>query len=201
MVASSTDTVSLLLRQVRADGRAALDRLFPIVYADLRQLAGARRRRWHGDETLNTTALVHEAYLRLAQQSGPDWRDRAHFFAVASQAMRHVLVDYARRRRTAKRGGEWQRLTLDELESALTGGPDPDAAREYALLALEGALGRLERHNSRHVRIVECRFFGGMTIPETAEALGISASTVTRGWAAAQAWLYRELRRTTDSAS
>lgn len=189
-----------LLSQVRAGEAEAFDRLFPLVYDELRRLAAAQRRRWEGDETLDTTALVHEAYLRLVEQSSPEWRDRAHFLAVASRAMRHILVDYARIRRAQKRGGSRQRLTLEELESALEQAEDPSDARDEALLALEEALARLNHHDPRQVRIIECRFFGGMTIPETAEALGVSPSTVTRGWAAAQAWLYRDLRRVLGTA-
>ena len=193
-------TVTDLLKRARAGDRDAFDHLFPLVYAELRSLAAAQRRRWRGDETLDTTALVHETYLRLVDQSSSGWKDRSHFLAVAGRAMRHILVDYARHRRAQKRGGARERLSLDELEAVLEQGSNPADARDEALLALEESLGRLERQNPRQVRIIECRFFGGMTIPDTAEALGISPSTVTRGWAAAQAWLYRDLRRTLKAA-
>jgi len=192
---SHQNTVTGLLARARAGDRDAFDEIFPLVYDELRSVAGAQRRRWSDDETLNTTALVHEAYLRLVDQSSPQWKDRAHFLAVAGRAMRHILVDYARHRRAQKRGGSRQRLSLHEIEAVLDHGQDPADARDEALLALEESLGRLERHNRRQVRIIECRFFGGMTIPDTAEALGVSPSTVARGWAAAQAWLYRDLRR------
>jgi RNA polymerase sigma factor (TIGR02999 family) len=193
---SRENTVAPLLARARAGERGAVDGLFPLVYDELRRLARAHRRRWQGDETLDTTALVHEAYLRLVDQSSPDWKDRAHFLAVASRAMRHILIDYARARRARKRGGSRERLSLEQMEAALERGSDVSDASAEALVALDEALQRLERQNPRHARIVECRFFGGMTVPETAEALATSPSTVTRGWAAAQAWLYRDLRRT-----
>jgi RNA polymerase sigma factor (TIGR02999 family) len=193
---SRENTVVPLLARARAGERGAVDGLFPLVYDELRRLARAHRRRWQGDETLDTTALVHEAYLRLVDQSSPDWKDRAHFLAVASRAMRHILIDYARARRARKRGGSRERLSVEQMEAALERGSDVSDASAEALVALEEALQRLERQNPRQARIVECRFFGGMTVPETAEALATSPSTVTRGWAAAQAWLYRDLRRT-----
>jgi RNA polymerase sigma factor (TIGR02999 family) len=193
---SRENTVVPLLARARAGERGAVDGLFPLVYDELRRLARAHRRRWQGDETLDTTALVHEAYLRLVDQSSPDWKDRAHFLAVASRAMRHILIDYARARRARKRGGSRERLSVEQMEAALERGSDVSDASAEALVALEEALQRLERQNPRQARIVECRFFGGMTVPETAEALGTSPSTVTRGWAAAQAWLYRDLRET-----
>lgn len=190
------DTTELLTR-ARSNDAEALDRLFALVYEELRGLARAQRRRWEGDHTLNTTVLVHEAYLRLVDQTSPDWRDRAHFMAVAARAMRHILIDYARRRQALKRGGGAQRLTLQEIEAGLESG-DPGEAADEALLALQDALERLAEESERQCRIIECRFFGGMTIEETAEALGVSPATVKRGWAAAQAWLYRDLRHALD---
>lgn len=195
MNGSRTGTVTRLLARVREGDDAAFDDLLPLVYDEMRELARAQRRRWEGDETLDTTALVHEAYLRLVDQSAPGWKDRAHFLAVASRAMRHILIDYARRRQAGKRGGDRRRLSLEEIETSLASDQDPADARDEALMALEGALESLEEEDERQSRIVECRFFGGMTIRETAEALGISHATVERGWSAARAWLYRELRR------
>lgn len=192
---SQIGTVTRLLAEWQGGDREAFDRLVPLVYEEMRGLARAQRRRWTGNETLDTTALVHEAYLRLVDQAAPDWKDRAHFLAVAARAMRHILIDYARRRQAEKRGGGRRRLSLDEIESALVGKRDAAGARDEALIALEASLVSLEAENERQSRIVECRFFGGMTIRETAEALGISHATVERGWAAAQAWLYRDLRR------
>lgn len=185
-------TVTQLLDELR-DGRSeAMDELFSLLYGELRERARRRRRRWEGEETLNTTAILHEAYLKLAAAEDPDWEGRAHFLAVASRAMRQVLLDYARERRAAKRGGDRRRLTLDEL--ALDPGRPFSGEPAEAVLALEASLTRLEEENPRHGRIVECRFFGGMTIPDTATALGVSPATVKRGWAVARAWLYRDIR-------
>jgi RNA polymerase sigma factor (TIGR02999 family) len=181
------------MARIRSGDAAAVDELFALVYADLRGLARAQRRRWEGDHTLNTTVLVHEAYLRLVDQTSPEWEDRAHFMSVAARAMRHILIDYARQRQAQKRGGARERLSLDEIESSLAGA-DPSEARDEALLALDASLERLARESERQSRIVECRFFGGMTIEETAEAVGVSPATVKRAWTAAQAWLYRDLR-------
>jgi len=189
------DTVSRLLLDLRAGDQDALNQLLPLVYHQLHTLAQQQRRRWTGDETLDTTALVHEAYLRLAGDSSPAWESRAHFLAVASRAMRHILVDYAKQRRRAKRGGDRDRVSLEEIEAVLESGSDPTDAGSEALIALDVALDRLEGRDPRQSRIVECRFFTGMSILETAEALGISPATVKRGWTMAQAWLHRELAR------
>jgi len=193
---TETPRVALIdqLLQRLADGdREAFSRLLPLVYDELHRLAGQHRRRWSGDETLNTTALVHEAYLRLAGTSEPAWRSQPHFMAVASRAMRHILLDHARQQQRQKRGGTQQRISWHEVEDALTSGGHVAEARAEALLALDEALRRLEQHDPRQSRIVECRFFGGMSIEETGEALGISPATVKRGWTMAQAWLHREL--------
>lgn len=183
----------LLLRVREGDGEA-LDRLFPIVYEELRALARSQRRRWSGgDDTLNTTALVHEAYLRLVDRAHPDWTSRTHFGAVAAKAMRHILIDQARRRVAAKRGGGRVRVELTGVADGL-GGPAGESAPEAeVLLALDEALQRLERISERQSRIVELKFFGGMTNEEVAEVLGLSLATVKRGWSVAQAWLYREI--------
>jgi RNA polymerase sigma factor (TIGR02999 family) len=188
----NNDTTRRLAR-IRNGDAAAVDELFALVYDELRGLARAQRRRWEGDHTLNTTVLVHEAYLRPVGQTSPEWEDRAHFMSVAARAMRHILIDYARQRQAQKRGGARERLSLDEIESSLAGA-DPSEARDEALLALDASLERLAGESERQSRIVECRFFGGMTIEETAEAVGVSPATVKRAWTAAQAWLYRDLR-------
>jgi RNA polymerase sigma factor (TIGR02999 family) len=190
---SHDDTVQRLLEKLRAGDRRAFDDLFPLVYEELRRAAGRQRRRWDGDDSLNTTALVHEAYLRLAGTASMGWRNQPHFLAVASKAMRQILIDNAKRRRAAKRGGGLRRVPIEEIETALKSGGDASEAGADALVALEDALIRLEAHDARQSRIVECRFFGGMAIEETATALGVSPATVKRGWAMAQAWLYREL--------
>jgi RNA polymerase sigma factor (TIGR02999 family) len=189
------ESVARLLDEVRTGGRAAFDRLFPLVYDELHRLAEHQRRRWDDDQSLNTTALVHEAYLRLAGQHAPEWRNRPHFLAVAATAMRQILLDHAKRRRAAKRGGGQRPIPLDELEAALKAEGDPSDADAEALIALDDALRRLSEEDARQGRIVECRFFGGMGIHDTAAALGISPATVKRGWAMAQAWLYREIAR------
>lgn len=184
--------VGSLLDASLSGSEAALDRLFELVYDDLRARAHAQRRRWKGQETLNTTALVNETYIKLAGADAADWESRAHFLAIASRAMRQVLVDYARRRTAAKRGGDRRPVSLEDL--VIEPGGSVSGDRSEAVLALEAALARLEEENPRHGRIVECRFFGGMTIRDTAAALGISPATVKRGWAVAQAWLYRDIR-------
>ena len=192
---SHQQAVARLLEQVGAGDRAAFDALVPLVYDELRALARRQRRRWRGDETLDTTALIHEAYLRLVDRSAVRGTTRPHFLAVASRAMRQVLLDYAKRRRTAKRGGGQQRVALDEVEEILLAGGELGEVHSEALLAVEEALCRLERHDPLHGRVVECRFHGGLTIEDTAEALGVSPATVKRRWALAQAWLYRDLSR------
>ncbi len=189
-------TVTRLLHELSAGNRHAFAEVLPLVYDELHDLAARQRRGWRGDETLNTTALVHEAYLRLVDQSQPRWQSHPHFLAVAATAMRQILLDYAKRNRAAKRGGGAARVPLHEVEAALRSGGDPSEARSEALLALDESLRRLEKHDRRQSRIVECRFFGGMTIQDTAEALGISPATVSRAWAMAQAWLYRDLKQT-----
>lgn len=195
------DSVSQLLLELRAGDQEALNRLLPLVYHELHELAKQQRRRWSGDQTLNTTALVHEAYLRLASDSAPDWGNRAHFLGVAARAMRHILVDYAKAQRRAKRGGDRVRVTLDQIEATLHAGTDPADAGAEALIALDEVLHRLEKYDARQSRVVDCRFFGGMSIDETATALDISTATVKRRWAMAQAWLYRELARMLETQS
>lgn len=191
---SSADRVTALLRKAHPGDRDTLDRLFPYVYDELRQIAHARLRAEPAGHTLNTTALVHEAYLRLVDQSSPDWDSRPHFLAVASKAMRHILLDNAKRKRAAKRGGGAAPLPLETVEALVRGSGDPSESGADALVALDASLHRLERHDPGLSRVVECRFFGQMTIEETAAALGISPATVKRRWALAQAWLYRDLR-------
>ena len=188
-------TVTRLLQELRTGNRQAFGDLLPRVYDELHQLAQRQRRQWVGNETLNPTALVHEAYLRLVEQSAPQWASRPHFLAVASTAMRQILLDYAKRMHAAKRGGGQPPVPLHEVEEALRSEEDLSEAGSEALLALDDSLRRLEQQDRRQSRIVECRFFGGMSIDETAEALGISPATVSRGWAMAQAWLYRDLKR------
>lgn len=177
--------VTELLDASSRGSATAFDELIPLVYDDLRGIAHKRLRSERTNHTLDTTAVVHEAYLRLVDQREADWRDRAHFFAVAARVIRNVLVDYARRRKALKRGkGEMPSLRV---------GTDADEPDVVDLLALDQALSRLAEHDRRLERIVECRFFGGMTMAETAEALGASLRTVERDWRRAKAYLYREL--------
>ena len=191
--ASRRSTVAQLLEEVSAGRREALDALLPLVYDELRALARRQRRRWQGDETLDTTALIHEAYLRLVDQTAPQWSSHPHFLAVASRAMRQVLLDYAKRRHAAKRGGARQQVSLGEVDEMLLSRSGLGDPHSEALLAVEEALSRLERYDQLHARVVECRFYGGMSIEETAAALGTSPATVKRKWAFARAYLNREL--------
>jgi RNA polymerase sigma factor (TIGR02999 family) len=194
-------SVSRVLQELKAGNRGAFDELLPLVYDELHLIAERQRRRWEGDETLNTTALVNEAYLKLVDQSAPDWQSRAHFLAVASTAMRQILMDYAKRKRAAKRGGRRPHIALHEIEAALHEAEDPSGVRDEVLVALDDALRRLDQRDQRQTRIVECRFFGGMSIEDTAGALGVSPATVKRGWAMAQAWLYRDLKESVEESS
>jgi RNA polymerase sigma factor (TIGR02999 family) len=175
-----------LLKEVRGGCQDSFHELCDALYGELRVLASRHRRGWEGDFTLQTTALVHEVYLKLAGSSRQDWRDRAHFFAVASRAMRQILVNYAERRQSQKRGGGWTEVPLDEVNPV-----SPGAVHE--ILTLHQALKRLAEHSERQVQVVECRFFSGLELRETAEVLGVSVSTVERDWAVASAWLRAEM--------
>jgi RNA polymerase sigma factor (TIGR02999 family) len=189
--------ITELLVAWRGGDPAALDRLFPLVYDQLRRISRRQLGAERAGHTLSTTALVHEAYLKLVDQTRAEWVDRAQFYAVAARAMRRILVDYARRHRAAKRGGDRERVSLDvpDLAQPLAEAP-PGAADERAdtLIALDDALARLAQVDERLSRVVECRFFGGLTEEETAVVLGMTARTVRRDWVKAKAWLYREMR-------
>jgi RNA polymerase sigma factor (TIGR02999 family) len=191
---ASRADITRLVHAARDGNRPAMDALFEALYEELRALARRQRGRWKGDYTLNTTALVHEAYLKLVDQTQADWRDRAHFCATAARAMRHILVNYAERRMAAKRGGGATPLPLaDDVDTPGDPNPVPEDSAEE-ILALHDALQRLERLSERQSRVVECRFFVGLPIPETAEVLGVSPATVKRDWHVASAWLHREIR-------
>lgn len=196
--APDQQTVTRLIHELRAGNRQAFDELLPRVYDELHAIAGRQRGHWQGDETLNTTAIVHEAYLRLVDQTEPEWQSHPHFLAVAATAMRQILLDYAKRKQAVKRGGGRRRIPLHEVEAALRGAGDLAEARSEALIALDDSLRRLEARDRRQSRVIECRFFGGMTIQDTAEALGISPATVMRDWTMAKAWLYRDLKQTLE---
>ncbi len=187
------DTTQLLL-DARAGDREAFDRLYAHVYDALRAIAHQRLLRHRPGETLNTTALVHEAYLRLVDQQRAGWRDRTHFFALASRAMRFVLVDYARARTAAKRGGREPDIPLDAVQVAAD-------ERASEVLALADAVEQLMAVSPRLGTIVEYRYFGGLTFEEIAEATGLSVPTLKRDWTRARTWLYRALQPATGSPS
>lgn len=180
--------ITLLLAELRAGNSSAESRLLSLVYDELRRLARRYMRGERPDHTLQPTALVHEAYLRLAGQRGVDWQDRAHFFGVAAQLMRRILVDHARARNAEKRGGHEPRIALDD---ALAFTEEKCAE----LLALDEALSRLAQRDPRQARVVELRFFGGLSEDEAAEVLGISTRTLKRDWSVARAWLFKEINK------
>lgn len=192
---ASRDSVTGLLLAVEDGDREALDALFPLIYDELTVLAHRQRRAWHGDLTLNTTAVVHEAYLKLAGQTRIPAGSRAHFFGVAAKAMRHILCNYARDRGRQKRGGGKQHVTF-EPDRNIPAQPDFSSEQADTLMALDEALRSLEEFAVRPSRVVECRFFGGMSVEETAAALGIAPRTVKRDWNFARAWLRREMQVT-----
>ena len=193
MAGDEQTTIHRLLGELEGGNRAALDALFPLVYQELSELAHRLRKRWQGDLTLNTTALIHEAYLKLVDRP-LHAESRAHFLALAAKAMRHILINYARDRRAHKRGGASEALPLDEA-TFVPGQPGLSVAQADELVALDEALHALERIDRRQSQVVECRFFGGMTVDETAAAVGISPRTVKRDWTMAQAWLARRMEQ------
>ena len=184
--------ITELLRQWRAGSREAFDRLIPCVYSELRVIASRHLAREWRDGALHTTALVNEAYLKLVGQRAVDWQNRAHFFGLAAQLMRRIVIDDARRRLSQKRGGGLPALKLEDLAA-----PEP-SIDHVDVLALDAALVELERLDPVQGRLVELRFFGGMTVEETAEVLGISPATVKREWAIAKGWLHGALTHGSD---
>jgi len=178
--------ITRLLSAIEAGESEALNQLVPLVYEDLRRVARGQLRRRRPGDSLNTTGLVHEAYVRLVEQPGLSLRDRGHFFAVSALAMRHIVVDHARRRSRVKRGGDQVMVPLEEAA-------DPRAADADRLIAIDEALTRLAGVDVRLAKVVECRYFGGLTEEETATALGISVRTAQREWFKARAWLRAEL--------
>ena len=184
-----THNITEMLRAWGDGDAEALDQLMPHVLAELRRQADRYLRRERANHTLQTTALVNEAYLKLAGQKNVDWQNRNHFFAVAAQAMRRILVDYAKQRHRAKRGGADEDLPLEEALLAAAEQSNVDIA------ALDEALKRLAKFDERQERLIELRYFGGMTLDEAADSMGISRATAAREWQVAKAWLYRELTR------
>jgi len=188
---SSQDVTEILLRWRNGD-QEALDQLMPLVYDELHRLANAYLRRERPGHTLQTTALVHEAYLRLVDQTHANWQNRAHFYGVAAQLMRRILVSHARTQQAAKRGSGGLKLSLDEVAMKAK-------QREAEVVALDDALMDLAKIDPQQSRIVELRYFAGLNIEETAEVLGVSPATVKREWGTAKAWLYNELSKTVTS--
>jgi RNA polymerase sigma factor (TIGR02999 family) len=183
----SSQTTELLRGWAKGDG-AALDRLTPRVYKELRRIAGHFMQNERRGDSIQATALVHEAYLRLIDVTNVDWEHRAHFFAVSARIMRHILLDAARSRATAKRGGRSPRVDLDEI-------PDVSSGRGAELIALDDALNALAKVAPRKAQVIELRFFGGLSVEETATVLKISPDSVMRDWRLARAWLLVELKR------
>ncbi len=181
-----TAQITRLLNAHASGNVQAIDQLFPLIYDDMRQIAKNKLQGERSDHTLNTTALVHEAYLKLVKFDRINYQNSRHFFAIASQVMRNILVDYAVKKKAQKRGGKQQRITLEEKDAV----SEVDISN---VLSVHHALERLQEIDERQVRVVECRFFGGLSIEETAKALDISEPTVSRDWNMARAWLNREL--------
>jgi RNA polymerase sigma factor (TIGR02999 family) len=183
---SSQPNITALLVGCGRGDKEALDQLMPIVYDELRRQAARYLRREQPGHTLQTTALIHEAYVRLVDQRNVQWQNRAHFFGIAAQLMRRILVDHARTKKRAKRGGSDVRVSLNEATVAVKG-------QDLDVVALDEALQRLAKIDEQQARVVELRFFSGLTVEETAEVMSISAATVKRDWSMAKAWLHREL--------
>jgi len=182
--------VTQLLSKWSGGDQAALDQLLPLVYGELRRLAGSYLRRERSNHTLQSTALVHEAFMRMVNQHDVQWKNRAHFFAIAAQMIRRILVDYARSQHAEKRGSGAVKLALDEAMAV------PQApATDVDLLGLNDALDRLAEMDERQSRIVELRFFAGLSIEETAEVMSLSPASIKREWQTARAWLFREMTR------
>ena len=198
--AAMPDEVTRLLQRWSQGDEAALASMLPLVYDELRRMAHRHLQRERSGHTLQGTGLVHEAYLRLAQHGPLQWKSRAHFFAWASTLMRHILIDHARSRQSAKRGGGAALLSLDAMQDSTGGAVEPQSSEDSIdLIAMDHALKRLEQLDPQQSRVVELRFFGGLSVAETAEALGISAATVKREWSTARAWLLREMGRLKDT--
>ena len=183
-----TDEITRILAEIERGDGGATDRLFPLVYQELRRLAKARMASEPAGMTLQPTALVHEVYLRLAGETGAAWQGRAHFFAAAAEAMRRILIDHARRRRAVRHGGGLERVPIEDLSIAAPGDDDE-------LLAIHEALEKLARHDAQKAELVKLKYFAGLTTEESAHVLGLSGPTAKRYWAYARAWLFREIRR------
>jgi RNA polymerase sigma factor (TIGR02999 family) len=186
MAVATQSQLTNLLDDWKQGDPSALEKLTPLIYDELRRIAHRYARHERNGHTLQTTALINEAYVRLAGNESPDWQNRQHFFAVTAQVMRHILIDHARRRRALKHGGDGQQVSLSEAE-AMTN------ERAAELIALDEALEELAAFDPRKSEVVQLRYFGGLSLEETAEALGVSLMTVRRDWRAAKAWLYKKM--------
>ncbi len=187
MKKAETESITQLLIDLTHGNNQAVDALLPLIYDELRRLAANYLRRERPDHTLQPTALVHEAYLRMVDQTQVNWQNRAHFFGVAAQMMRRILVDHARSHNADKRGGEFQKLSLDEnIDKAIE--------RSSELLALDEALKELALIDEQKARIVELRYFGGLSVEETAEVMGMAPVTIHRHWRATKAWLFGRMK-------
>ena len=193
MEQGSTEQLGDLVERAQAGDSAAAEELIPVVYDELRRIAGAYMKRERPGQTIQPTALVHEVYLRLLRDKEHDWRGRTHFLAIAATSMRQILIERARARQTEKRGGDRERITLEE--GALADRDKNEAGGDVALdlLAIDEALDRLAEIDAQQAKVVELRFFGGLTIEETAAAIEVSPATVKRHWTMAKAWLRREV--------
>lgn len=188
MSSPAADNVTQLLISLSNGDRAVVDLLLPVIYDELRKLASSYLRRERPDHTLQPTALVHEAYIRLVDQTRVNWQNRAHFFGVAAQIMRRLLVDHARKHNAEKRGHDFQKLSLDE-------NIDRAVERSSELIALDDALKSLAEFDEQKAKMVELRYFGGLSIEETADVLGVTPTTIKRHWRFAKAWLYSEMQK------
>lgn len=186
MATDDSGQITALLSEYCEGDEVAFDQLLPLIYDTLHRMARQQRRRQRGHATLNTTALVHEAYLKLSQHTNASWSDRTHFYRVAARAMRQILVDYARKQQAAKRGGKQPDASFNEKLYIVE-------EKAHEMIALNDALDELAELDARQSKVVELRYFVGFTIPETAEALGISVATVKRDWTAARAWLHLKI--------
>ena len=184
---SEPANITKLLNQYQSGDRKVLDELFPLVYDELRRLARSRLQNERGDHTLQPTALVHEAYLRLIEQHSTDWQNRAHFFGLAAEMMRRILVNHAVKRNAEKRFGNQTKLALDDAISLI-------AEREVDLILLDDVLNKLAEFDPQQAKIIELRFFAGLKIEEVAEVMGVSDSTIKREWRVAKAWLHDRLK-------
>jgi RNA polymerase sigma-70 factor, ECF subfamily len=194
MMSVSASGVTQLLFDWQQGDQSALKKLTPLIYDELRRMAHRYVQHERNGHTLQTTALVHEAYVRLAGQETPEWQNRSHFFAVTAQVMRHILIDHARRRRYLKHGGQFQQVSMEQASLM-----SEDRAAE--LIALDEALDELKNFDPRKSKVVELRYFGGLSLEETAQALEISVMTVRRDWRAAKAWLFRRMQNRDADAS